>query len=621
MKRPNTEFKPNLNTPAEDLCKEELNKRHYADISADLHSDFQDGERSDIKWETEQIAKSHGIYLEFDRAKKGREKDWRYMVRLSIPGGGPLTGEHWQIIDDLAEDYCKDPYTAPSIRLTTRQNVQFHWIRKKDLVPLVRRAAEGGLVSLNGCGDNTRNIMCCPLAHLSTLANPYRYAVEAARYFELPVEPFIKVFEIDPAVFRANEPDQIRQVGQFKYGEALLNRKFKIGFSTAHRDPESGVVIPDNCVEVLTNDLGVVPVFEGDKHVAFQLYVGGGQGEKNGKPGMATLAKPLCIVEPDELIKTMDAVVAVHQQWGDRQNRHWARLKYVIREMGVDWYRERVEELLESKVTKANSSIDVGARELHFGWTRQELDGLWSYGLYIENGRLADGLFDLPLRSGLRELIGKYPVTYSITANQDLVIHNIPGEAKSDFESDIQRFGFESRSGKPVSRLRGLSGACVGRDTCRLTYTDSEKFEPELLADLESRGWGDLNASIGITGCERQCFRPATKTIGLIGTGLNRYQFKLNGSVDGRYQGLPLLSEDKTQIYLRSVPRERVADIIDALFLLHKEHAHEDEELGAFHRRVGTAWLVKVLSENEKVSDLLKPGPLKTLLEDDALSI
>ena len=141
MKRPNTEFEPNLNTAEDHLCKEERNKISYGNITGDLQEDFRDSERADVKWETEQLAKSHGIYLEFDRAKKGRGKDWRYMIRLSIPGGGPLTGEQWGVIDDLAEDYCKDPYLPPSIRLTTRQNVQFHWVNKEDLVPLVRRAA------------------------------------------------------------------------------------------------------------------------------------------------------------------------------------------------------------------------------------------------------------------------------------------------------------------------------------------------------------------------------------------------------------------------------------------------------------------------------------------------
>ena len=87
--------------------------------------------------------------------------------------------------------------------------------------------------------------------------------------------------------------------------------------------------------------------------------------------------------------------------------------------------------------------------------------------------------------------------------------------------ADLQKYGYGKRNGKEYSALRLRSGACVGRDTCRLTYTDSEQFEPELVDQLEELGWGDVETSIGITGCERQCFRPSTKAIGLIGTGLN----------------------------------------------------------------------------------------------------
>jgi len=154
------------------------------------------------------------------------------------------------------------------------------------------------------------------------------------------------------------------------------------------------------------------------------------------------------------------------------------------------------------------------------------------------------------IKTMTRELMQKYNLALMVTPNQDILFLNIPESAKNDFETDLKSYGYGVRNGSPYSQLRTLSGACVGRDTCRLTYTDSEKFEPELLDELESLGWGDLKESIGITGCERQCFRPATKSIGLVGSGLNRYQFKLFGDVTGRFQGYPLISEDGKDICL-----------------------------------------------------------------------
>ncbi|MCH7505572.1 hypothetical protein IID04_08085 [PVC group bacterium] len=148
------------------------------------------------------------------------------------------------------------------------------------------------------------------------------------------------------------------------------------------------------------------------------------------------------------------------------------------------------------------------------------------------------------------------------------------------------------------------SGACVGRDTCRLTYTDSEKFEPGLIDQLEQMGWGDLKEAIGIVGCERQCFRPSTKTIGIVGTGLNRYQFRLMGTEDAKHQGGPIIDSDG-KMYLRSVPREKVAVVLDVLFRFFRENKKGDEDLGYFHRRVGLSAIIKHLQNQNSLSDLM----------------
>jgi sulfite reductase beta subunit-like hemoprotein len=118
-------------------------------------------------------------------------------------------------------------------------------------------------------------------------------------------------------------------------------------------------------------------------------------------------------------------------------------------------------------------------------------------------------------------------------------------------------------------------------------------------------GWGDLKESIGITGCERQCFRPATKTFGLIGSGFNRYQLKLMGSEDARHQGLPMLSADGNGIYLKSIPRERVAQVIDVLLKNWKANAKSNESAGYFHRRIGMEAIITHLKDNPATSDLM----------------
>lgn len=591
----------NLRTPVGDLCKEELNKIRMGGIKGTLFEEFRD-ERPDVSWEAEQLAKSHGIYLEFNRAKTGSEKDWMYMLRVAIPGGGVISREQWRVLDELSEKYTVGPAAMPSFRLTTRQAIQFHWVGKHQLLDFIRTAGEAGLFTLNGCGDNVRNIMACPLSRFSRDFNAYEWAVKTARHFRLPEDPYLQIFAIDPHYLRTEGEEPAER---FSYGPGLLNRKFKIAFATALRNETSGRLEPDNCVEMLTNDMGIAPVIENDRVTAFQIYVGGGQGEKAGKPTLARLAEPLGIVGEAQLLPAMSAVVATHQEWGDRQNRHWARLKYVIKVQGIDWFRARVEERLGFKLEAARPTLDFGARDLHHGWSRQEGSDLYTFGAFIENGRVHDTPSTGRLKTMVREIVEKYPVELMITANQDLLFQNIPADAREEFQRDLQVYGFGARNGAPYSTLRRLSGACVGRDTCRLTYTDSEKFEPFLIDELEKLGWGEMRESIGITGCERQCFRPATKTIGLVGSGLNRYQLKLFGSEDGRHQGTPLLSADGSLMYLRTLPRDKVATLIDVLFRFYVENRLGSESMGDYHRRIGAAAIIAHLQAHAATSELM----------------
>ena len=584
---------PLLRTPDSELNEVERFKLNSNMLRGALYDEFRDQARDDISNETEQLAKSHGIYLEYNRAKTGREKDWMYMVRITIPGGGPLNSKQWSILDELSTRFTTGPSDTPSLRLTTRQNIQLHWIRKQDLIELVRQIASTGFLTLNGCGDNVRNVMGCPFSRFSDIYNAHEMACRIGRYFQLPVEPHIQIFEIDQSLLR----DDARH---YQYGPGLLNRKFKIAFSAVHRDIETDQLVYDNCVELRTNDAGVAPIVENDRVVAFQVYVGGGQGEKNGKPTFATLGKPLGIFTDQQLIKGLEAIVNVHQEWGDRKNRHWARLKYVVHKQGLDWYRDQIHgqgACFEMPMTE----FDLGRRMLHHGWQVQSSNGKLCYGMFIENGRIIDRN-NLKLKNLITTLVNKYESELMITPNQDLLFTQIQPDRKEAFESDLVHHGYGTANGKPFSRLRVSSGACVGLPTCRLSYTESEQFEPQLIDELEYRGYGDVAESIGITGCERQCFRPGTKSIGWVGQGPNLYMLKLGGSEDGRHQGTCLVH--KGRLFLRQVSRSHVADVTASLFDLWRRHRNSGEDLGAFLRRYETSNIIAHFKNNPTLSPL-----------------
>lgn len=676
----NTTYNINLKTPQENFSSVERAKLSTNGLKvaikdrnseSNLYTQLRDTDFEELDDVAETLAKSYGIYLEFNRAQPRtndtkNKKDWMYMVRVPIPGGGPITRKQWDILDDLSSEYTSsDSYTGkscPSLRLTTRQNVQFHWIKKKDLVEAVRRIAKSGFYSINGCGDNVRNVMGCPLSYYSNIYNANEWAQKAGKYFQLPTSAYIEIFEIDPNYVR-KEGDNINgQISEnkFQYAPNLLNRKFKIAFSAIHFDDDGKKVIPDNCVELRTNDIGVAPVIGNhdwnsnrenkisansnliDK---FQIYIGGSQGERIGHSTFSALGSPLGKVDKEDLLKVLDAIVSIQQEWGDRQNRHWARMKYILQKMGMEWFRNRVYDVSDGiSLEKPDPNLDYGSRNLHHGWIKlqhreEERDHLrynldsdhmrFCYGAFIENGRIIDDSQNGRLKEMVRYLVDNYNSEIFITPNQDLLFGNISESEKKYFENDMIKlfgYGFRTTSTKDneyreVSKkrrytpLRLLSGSCVGRDTCRLAYTDSEKFEPYLIDILEPR-WGQMSESIGVTGCERQCFRPATKTIGWVGTGFNMYMLKLGGTEDGRNQGWPLIDSDTNEIYLRNVPKKDVAKITDALFEFYttnmlslETHERRQGGMGYFFRRIGPKTIIKWLKSNPNTKDLMKPLP------------
>ena len=199
--RPVKQPEPLLRTPEDQLSHDEHFKINSNGVVGPLPERYRDHDTLDLEKESEFLSKSHGLYLEYNRAKTGREKDWMYMVRVTVPGGGAFNADQWAILDKVADDYCHhNPYGGNSLRLTTRQNIQYHWLRKPEVMSLVQDVAKTGFYTLNGCGDNVRNVMGCPLSKFSTLegASAFELAHQYGTYFRLPAAPHIQVFAVDP---------------------------------------------------------------------------------------------------------------------------------------------------------------------------------------------------------------------------------------------------------------------------------------------------------------------------------------------------------------------------------------------------------------------------------------
>src|SRR5205823_13854666 len=198
---------PDFRTDTKDYSRVEIAKINSNELRGNLFNEFRNHSSENISWESEQIAKSHGIYLEFNRAKTGNEKDWMYMFRMTLPGGGPITVKQWNIIDRISDRYTIGPqnaypYARPSLKITTRQNIQLHWVKKMNVVDAIRDLSESGFFTMNGCGDNTRNVIGCPLSSHSPIFNANLWAEGVGKSFALPTAAYVEIFEIDAKYLR-----------------------------------------------------------------------------------------------------------------------------------------------------------------------------------------------------------------------------------------------------------------------------------------------------------------------------------------------------------------------------------------------------------------------------------
>src|SRR5215813_8207736 len=281
------------------------------------------------------LLKFHGVYQGYDRdsatelKQRGESKHWQFMVRVRIPGGR-LTADQY-----LALDALTDRYADGSLRITTRQSIQFHGVVKSGLKSAIAEINAALLTTLAACGDVVRTVTTTPAPIRDAVHDRLEAETRRLSTHLLPRTRAYHEIWVDGAPWQENgaasdEPDRL-------YGERYLPRKFKIGLAI----PE------DNTIDVLTNDLAIVALFEGERLTGYNFLIGGGHGMTHNNPKTyPRLATPVAFIEPGDLLAAAAAVVRLHRDHGDRGNRRHARLKYVIAENGEDWARERLEEYL-----------------------------------------------------------------------------------------------------------------------------------------------------------------------------------------------------------------------------------------------------------------------------------
>jgi sulfite reductase beta subunit-like hemoprotein len=540
-----------------------------------LRGTIQEGLAADTSHFSEdeyQLLKFHGTYQQDDRDQRAarkaqnQEKAWMFMVRSKLPGGD-LTATQYLEHDKIARELGNG-----TLRISTRQGFQTHGVLKGDLKECVRRINESGVTTWGACGDVVRNTIAAaaPIADPAHL-DAQRLAKELSQAFlsrstayadiwlndeKLPVGMSSRSSEAVGASSRSSEaigtstPSAETDTPNEEpiYGKQYLPRKFKIAIA----------IPPRNDVDVYANDLGFIAQVEAGEVKGYTVVVGGGFGMTHGKQDTyPVLAKPLGYVQRDQVIQTALAVVTVQRDFGNRTDRKRARLKYLIDEKGIEWFRQEVQARLAFSL-QAPKEVRWDTVSDMLGW-HQQGDGKLFCGIWVQEGRIKDGE-GVNARSAFAKIAQEFGFPVRLTTNCNLIFYNIDPAHKPAVDKILLEHGIQRP--EDLTPVRQLGQACVGLPTCGLALAESERAFPgvldkieEVLADL---GLSEEPILIRMTGCPNGCARPYNADIAFVGRGPNKYAFYVGGSLTGER----LVGLQQKSVALAEIPG-RVRELLE----------------------------------------------------------
>ncbi len=430
---------------------------------------FLSGTLSEEKFKTLRL--SHGVY--------SQRQPGFYMVRTKLPQGRILDYQ----LDRIAEVAQK--YARGLMHLTTRQDIQIHWVDLKHVHEILSAYAEAGITTREACGNSVRNITSCPFAGICPK----------------------QAFDVSALARRTSEHFLGNPICQ------NLPRKFKISFSGCG----------DDCAYSRINDIGFIATGR-DGIPGFTVYVGGGLG---GHPRAAELIKDF--IRYDEAIQFADAVIRVFDRHGNRTNRNMARLKYLIEEKGIDAVKSLIEE--EYRVVRgiygdqpdSDIAMNCSAAETDHGILPDKDGEQWAQSRVItqlQRGYCAV-IIHLPYgdttSQSLREVVRLSRLHGSgeirTTLDQDLIIPWIGTGTIETVYLDLKRAGLIAQDNTVLDIV-----SCPGAKTCNLGIARSQGLAQAIHDELDTHLSGDLSdIKIRVCGCPNSCGQHHIAGIGFSG--------------------------------------------------------------------------------------------------------
>jgi sulfite reductase beta subunit-like hemoprotein len=450
-----------------------------------------------------------------------RQGGTNQMIRIKLPAGS-ITPEQFDVMADLSVEYSRGWG-----HITTRQNIQFHFVELRNVPNVMRRIADVGLTSREACGDTVRNVMACHLAG-------------ACPYEKIDVTPWAE------ATFRHFVRNPLGQ---------RLPRKFKVNFSGCSTD----------CGQAMFNDVGVVATTrtreDGSIEPGFRIYIAGGLG--------ATPHPALALEDftsREDLLPTIEAALRVFEQTGNRDNKLRARLKWVVDQLGIDEVRRRVIKirhtlpasstwpggippeviaagdaaagrLLEGEVSQIGQGVrvELNSSDPFRRWEnasviRGAANGTVSALAYAALGDITADQF-----RGLAAIQRHFQSDVRLTNRQNVVFRGLQPDQMRELYDRLDAIGMA----RPGAELARDVVACPGADTCNIAVTQSRGLASAIGEKLEEEGLAEVGGvRINISGCTNSCGQHHASDIGFFGAerrahgkSLPGYQMLLGGYV------------------------------------------------------------------------------------------
>ena len=499
-----------------------------------------------------QLTKFHGFYQQDDRdlrAERGKqrmEKAFSFMVRLRVPAGS-LTPKQWLGVEKIALERANG-----TIRLTTRETIQYHGVLKGNLQPLMQGLHAQLLDTIAACGDVNRNVIATVDPWRRKLSAELRTLARDMSEHLLPrTRAWHEIWLNEEKVAGGVEEDEPI------LGRTYLPRKFKIGIALP----------PHNDVDAFAQDLSFIAIVKNGKIVGYNIAVGGGMGMTHGEPETyPRVADVIGFCPAKQAIEVAEKVVTVQRDYGDRSNRKHARVKYTIDTLGLKRFVELINERLSKPLEPARDFAFTSNGD-RLGWA-EDKDGTSHFTLFVENGRIKGEMLTALHR--IAELdVGRFVMT----ANQNLIIADIPKSHRRTVADVLQEFRLDGH----VGGLRRNGMACVALPTCGLALAESERYLPDLITRLEDEldkaGLSEDDITIRMTGCPNGCARPYVSEIGLVGRTPGVYNLYLGGAHEG---------SRLSKLYKRDVDEAGIVAALAPLFQAYAKKRKDGERFGDF---------------------------------------